>query len=221
MIPRALHMPDLSAEPYEPRGIFNSEMAFLLGTIARLKINVVIESGRARGQSTYLLAKYLPETVRIYSVERFRDDDALFCEERIGARPNVALLYSDGRTMVPRLVEWNKGAKIAVLLDGPKGQTALDLIDAIRNEIVVAFIHDMRKLDDGKTAPFRAEAERMFPEAFFTDDEGFIEATKAQDEPVFALGAASNWTPYHIGGEFIGSYGPTLGMFPCSMANTC
>ena len=47
----------IAAEPYEHRGILHSEMALIIHTCRRLSVEVVIESGRARGQSTYMLAK--------------------------------------------------------------------------------------------------------------------------------------------------------------------
>ena len=45
----------------EPRGILRSE-AFFVRSLCGQNPKRIIESGRARGQSTYLLAKSLPNT---------------------------------------------------------------------------------------------------------------------------------------------------------------
>lgn len=223
-IQAALSFPSLetlATEKYEARGIFHSEMALMLGVCRELKIDVIVESGRARGQSTYLLAKYLPD-VEIFSVDRQRDGDTLFAEDRLMPYTHrVALHYGDGRAAVPDLVRINSGRRIAVLLDGPKGMDALDVLDIVKPHIKVGFIHDMRKLDHGGPSPFRAEAERRWPNQFasrwptrfFTDQEDYVRATEYLDAQVLAAGEASLWKPYVIKGEYIGSYGPTLGAF--------
>jgi hypothetical protein len=215
LIDAALSVVGIEKEPYEPRGIFNSEMALLIGLCRKLGVEVVIESGRARGQSTFLLGKYLPG-VAIHSVERQRDSDALFAERRLDELDNVTLWYGDGLKLVPQIVQAKTGRRIAILLDGPKGHPALDLLKecTISPDVVVGFIHDMRRVDHDEPAPFRLAAEKMFPGAFFTDDPDYVEATKHLDAPVWALGSEkSQWVPFNIGGEHTGSYGPTLGVF--------
>lgn len=207
----ALSVPELAAEPYEPRGIINSEMALIIGLCREHGIETVIESGRARGQSTYLLAKYLPGAA-IVSVERQRDADALYCENRVDGFHNVTLIYGNGLSLIPGLAE-DAGGKIAVLLDGPKGFPALELLEMVKETVTIGFIHDMRKLDKGKPAPFRQAAE-AWPGAFFTDADAFVEATRHFDAGIAE--STANWKPHHIGGEYIGSYGPTLAVFPCS-----
>lgn len=207
-----LSQPDIEAigqEPYEPRGIFNSEMALVIALCRHLNIEVVIESGRARGQSTYLLAKYLPDT-EIISFERWRDDDALFCEARLSPYDNAKLRYGDGLTYIPSCVEANKGKRIAMLLDGPKGMPALGLVEKVSEHLTAAFVHDMRKLDHGFPALFRMKAEERG--WFFTDDEAYVNATKHLDDPVIAIGTDSDWQPGFINGLATGSYGPTLGV---------
>lgn len=214
MIAAAHSVEGIGSEPYEPRGIFGSEMALVIGLCRDMGVEVVIESGRARGQSTYLLAKYLPG-VTIHSVERYQDADAEFAYQRLRAFDTLRLWFGDGRKLVPQLVQVNVGKRIAILLDGPKGQPALDLLKecTISSDVVVGFIHDMRKVDHDQPAPFRIAAEKMFPGAFFTDDPAYVEATQHLDKPVWDIGAASNWRPFWIGGEYLGSYGPTLGVF--------
>lgn len=213
MIEVALGFAHIATEPYEPRGIFPSEMALVLGLCRKLEVDVVIESGRARGYSTYLLAKYLPHGERypeVVSIDRWRDGDALFAEGRLKAYGNVQLDYGDGCELVKEWVDRSDWGRVAVLLDGPKGHPALRVL-ASCPKIAVGFIHDMRQLDHGKPAPFRLEAEKRG--GWFTDDPEYMAATKHLDAPVWAIGAASKCEPFHIEGKFIGSYGPTLGVF--------
>lgn len=212
---------ELCREPYEPRGILNSEMALIIGLAKAYSIDLFIESGRARGQSTYLLAKYLPD-VEIHSIERSRDNDAIYAERRVGHLPNVTLQYGDGCSIIPALVEENASRRIAILLDGPKGEKAVDLLAhcAGSGSVKVGFIHDMRKLDHGQPSSYRSAAEKRFPKHAFSDDADLVAALSWLDAPVWAAGEITGWRPYHIRKtasqapyEFTGSYGPTVGAF--------
>lgn len=209
----------LAHEPYEPRGIMNSEMALILGVAHALGIDLFLESGRARGQSTYLLGKYLP-SVDIHSFEFKRDEDAAFCERRVKHLKNVSLHYGNGAVAIPEIVRHARGKrKIAVLLDGPKGEKAVDVLSRCPG-IKVGFIHDMRGLDHGEPSSSRAAAVERFPKAFFSDDQDFVEATAYLDGPVAEAGEKTGWKPYYIrkthsdgAYEYTGSYGPTVGAF--------
>lgn len=209
---------DLAAEPYEPRGILNSEMALVIGTCRKQGINLVLESGRARGQSTYLLAKYLPDAL-IVSFERSRDKDAEYAEERLSGLKNVNLQYGDSLAALPYYVQLGFDHRVAVLLDGPKGFAALDLMTECFQspQVIVGFIHDMRALDHGEPSLFRLTAEMRFPGATFSDNRAYVEMTKHLDDHI---GEDTGWKPYHARkhtsrGKFepIGSYGPTIGVF--------
>ena len=43
---------------YQPKGIFNSEMLLVCAIAEQFGVNRIIESGRARGYSTIVLANY-------------------------------------------------------------------------------------------------------------------------------------------------------------------
>lgn len=194
-------------------------MALVIGLCRKLDINLVLESGRARGQSTYLLGKYLPEA-RIESIEReWGSTDAAFCETRLRGLTNVRWSYGDSRRSLPSLANAFPSHRIAILLDGPKGNVALDLMQecfAYPN-VMVGFIHDMRKLDHGQPSDHRVEAEKRFPKAFYSDDPAYVEMTRHLDAHI---SEETGWKPYHIRkhtsrGDFelTGSYGPTIGVF--------
>lgn len=123
----------------ENRGILRSE-AFFVRCLCGASPKRIIESGRARGQSTYLLAKSLPNT-KIISIEYDKDSvDSQFALERLSEYENVQCLFGDSRKLIPRLVEDGD----ILLIDGPKDMDALNLIAKISNKVRLAgaFIHD-------------------------------------------------------------------------------
>jgi hypothetical protein len=206
-----LDLQALAAEPYESRGILHSEMALIIETCRRLGVEVFIESGRARGQSTYMLAKYMPE-VEIHSVEGRPDHpDEAFARERLKGFGNVRLYHGDGATALPALVKQSAPRKTAVLCDGPKGIFAVGVVEkCFRHPHVVAgFIHDMRRLDHGGPSPYRAAAESVFKDARFSDDPALVAGSQWMDAKVLEANGpcGPEWEKVH------GSYGPTVGVF--------
>lgn len=201
---------DIAAEPYEERGIIHSEMALILHAIAGKGIQRVIESGRARGQSTYLLAKYLPD-VSIHSIElRDGHPDETFAKARLSGFKNVTLHYGSGVDLVPQLA-FDTNARTAILLDGPKGAAAVSILEECFKlpNVIIGFIHDMRRLDHGQPSPHRAVAVERLPRHKFSDDPAIVAASAWIDANVVAANGPCG--PAHEA-EF-GSYGPTVGLF--------
>lgn len=203
-------MDAIAAEPYEHRGILHSEMALIIHTARRLGIEVFIESGRARGQSTCLLSKYLPH-VQIHSVEMRSDADAEYGWSRCVGLPNVRLHAGDGRHVVPHLAAAAAPKRTAILCDGPKGAAAVAIIEQCfaHPHVLVGFIHDMRKLDHGGPSPHRAAAITRLPRHAFSDDPRITSASAWMDQNVVAAGGPAG--PAHE--QEFGSYGPTVGIF--------
>jgi hypothetical protein len=201
----------IAAEPYERRGIIHSEMVLIIHTARRLGIEVVIESGRARGQSTALLSKYLPD-VEIHSIEMRADVDAEFGRQRCAGLANVTLHRGNGTFEVPRLALLVAPRRTAILCDGPKGAGAVRIVRHCFDQfphVLVGFIHDMRKLDHGGPSPHRAAAVAAFPNAKFSDHPGLVARSAWMDAKV--IEASGPCGPEHER-EF-GSYGPTVGVF--------
>lgn len=203
-------MEAIAAEPYEPRGILHSEMALIIHTCRRLGIEVVIESGRARGQSTYMLAKYLPDAW-IHSIELRDHPDEAIARQRLAPFPRAMLHNGDGGHAVAKLVDWEYPNKTAVLLDGPKGAAAVDILarSFASSHVLVGFIHDMRRLDHGGPSPHRAVAVERLTKHAFSDDPRVTAAASWMDAAILEGGGPCG--PAHEA-EF-GSYGPTLGVF--------
>jgi hypothetical protein len=201
----------IAGEPYEPRGILHSEMALIIHTCRAYGVEVVIESGRARGQSTYMLATYLPDT-EIHSVELRGSADEEFACERLKDFANVALYSGDGRGSLPLLAASEAGGRrTAILCDGPKGAAAVEVLkDCFRmSHVRVGFVHDMRRLDHGQPSMHRAAALAAFPAAKFSDEPAIVASSSWMDANILASGGPCG--PAHEA-EF-GSYGPTIGVF--------
>lgn len=216
-ITRLPELAALKSEPYESRGILHSEIAAILALAKELRIELCIESGRARGQSTRILAKYLAADVAIHSIERSRDADAIFAESALVAQPNLTLHYGDSRALMPWLIKKNLGKRIALLIDGPKDAKAVDLFSdclLVSDGVQVGFIHDLARLENGTASEGRARADQIFSEPFYTDDEEYVRKFRYLDRPILSYESRGRhaWTPYRQANITVASYGPTLGI---------
>lgn len=142
---------------YERKGVLFSEMLFVQAILAELGASRIIESGRARGQSTHLLAACFPAT-EILSIEHDpRSPDVEVAAQRLASFPNVQLLFGDSMTRLPQLLQRGD----AVLIDGPKGFRAIRLaLRLLRTGLPSAiFVHDC----------CRGSQERMFLDRYMHD----------------------------------------------------
>jgi len=161
--------PVVEGLPVEKRGVAHTEMFFVYALGAALKPRQVLESGRARGQSTLVLSRCFPDS-RIVSVEMDESSpDAKFALERLSSLKNVKLLFGDAREVLPAAMQ----AGDVVLIDGPKEfraiKLALNLLRTGKPSLI--FIHDF----------YAGSAERRFlerhmPDAFFSDAPEFLRA---------------------------------------------
>jgi predicted O-methyltransferase YrrM len=144
-------------------GIWESEMFLFYAAAKPFAPKQILESGRARGKSTLILARCFPES-RIVSVEYEREsDNAPAAEAKLKNEPNVELLYGDSRALLPERLQPGD----AVLIDGPKDFRAVKLaIDLLRTgKPCAVFVHDFPP-----NSPQRKFAEHNFFNAFFGDD---------------------------------------------------
>lgn len=144
-------------------GIWESEMFLFYAAAKPFAPRQILESGRARGKSTLILARCFPEA-RIITVEYDRQsENAPAAEAKLKKESNVDLLYGDSREILPPRLQSGD----AVLIDGPKDFRALKLaVDLLRTEKPCAvFIHDFPP-----SSPQRKFVERNFLNAFFGDD---------------------------------------------------
>jgi Methyltransferase domain len=156
-------------------GIWESEMFLFYATVKPFAPKQILESGRARGKSTLILAKCFPDA-RIISVEYERQsENAAAAEEKLKPFSNVELFYGDSREILPERLQSGD----AVLIDGPKDFRALKLaLDLLRTEKpCTVFIHDFPP-----SSLQRKFVERNWPDAFFGDDPLFAKFQTLDDD---------------------------------------
>ena len=144
-------------------GIWESEMFLFYAAVKPFDPKQILESGRARGKSTLILARCFPEA-RIISVEYEREsENAPAAEAKLKNESNVDLLYGDSREILPQRLQDGD----AILIDGPKDFRALKLaVDLLRTgKPCAVFVHDFPP-----NSRQRKFVERNFPNAFFGDD---------------------------------------------------
>jgi predicted O-methyltransferase YrrM len=155
-------------------GIWESEMFLFYAAVKPLAPKQILESGRARGKSTLILARCFPES-RIVSVEYEREsENAAAAEAKLKSCANVDLVYGDSRKILPERLE----AGDAVLIDGPKEFRAVELaLELLRTgKPSTVFVHDFPP--DSLWQKF---VERHWSTAFFGDDLAF-ESFRALDQ---------------------------------------
>ncbi len=149
------------------RGVQISEVFFIYATLGKNIPQQIVESGRALGQSTYLLGKIYPNTP-ILSVERDpHHQDAPVAVERLKECPNVSCLFGDSRILLPEMTL--KGD--VIVIDGPKELRALKLALEIleKKQAAFIFIHDCYK-----GSLIRKFMEKHIPQAFYSDHPEFV-----------------------------------------------
>ena len=188
----------------EEKGIRASEMFFLFAAVADLAPTRLVESGRARAQSTLVLSALFPDA-QIISVESDpRSPDVAVAAERLRDRSNVVLRFGDSRTLLPEIVR----AGDVVLIDGPKDFRAVKLaLGLLQKQMPVAvFVHDL-----WRGSPARRFVDRSLPSAFLSDAAEWVRAYAALDF------SGENSVDVPVGARVV--YGATMGCLPGGAEN--
>jgi len=176
-------------------GIWESEMFLFFAAVQPYQPRQILESGRARGKSTLILARCFPRS-RIVSVELERDsENAPAAEAKLKNCENVELLYGDSRQILPVCLQRGD----AILIDGPKGLRGVDLaLELLHTRRPCAvFVHDFPV-----GSSWRRFVERHWPNAFFGDDPLF-DRFRVLDQGIDPLAAGA------------GDKGGGYGIFAC------
>lgn len=191
--------------PYERKGILFSEMFFLWLCARELKPRRVLESGRARGQSTLILSHCFPEA-EIVSIEYDRNSpDVAVAAARLAGRDNVRQMFGDATRLLPEMLAPGD----IVLIDGPKGYRGLRL--ALRllasDKTPAVFLHDA-----GLGSIERGFLAKRLPETFYSDAAEFAAVAHELDGGTWdELPAANRWTE---AGPPAAGYGVGLACLP-------
>jgi hypothetical protein len=195
---------------HESKGILFQEAFFVYAALGDTPPSRILESGRARGQSTLLLSKSFPER-KIVSVEFDQNsEDVPVAEKRLAGESNIELRYGDARVLLPSMLEEGD----VVVIDGPKEHRALALAYRIlgTGRSPAVFIHDCYK-----GSPIRRLLEDHYPGAVFSDDPGFVSAYRKLDEDrINSVNETGDedWRPYKFAGTSQVSWGPTFACLP-------
>lgn len=191
--------------PYERKGILFSEMFFFWLCARSVKPNRILESGRARGQSTLILSHCFPDT-EILSVEYDdKSPDVAVAAERLRDRSNVRQLFGDATRLLPEMAQEGDVA----LIDGPKGYRGLRLVLKLLagGRLPMVFVHDT-----AAGSPEREFLSRRVPEAIYSDLPAFAEIAHHLDQGAWdELPESHRWT---VAGPPQAGYGFSLACLP-------
>lgn len=122
------------AVPYRHKGMFYSEVYLFLEACSEHGVNLIVESGVKNGMSTMLIASAWPGELISIDKERVPPE----------AVRGVDFMHGDSRVLIPAILSESAGRRVGVLIDGPKGEQADALKDAIWQDEKVRLvgIHD-------------------------------------------------------------------------------
>ena len=183
---------------HEPKGIRRSEMFFFYASVADLNPARIVESGRARAQSTLVLARLFPQAPIVSLESDTSSPDVAIAAERLRGCPNVECRFGDSLLLLPELVETGD----VVLIDGPKDFRALKLAFRLlrSGKPAAVFVHDL-----WLGSPARGFVDRSVPSAVLSDDPEWVQRHALLDSSRRLVPAVPN--------ELRRAYGATMGCF--------
>jgi hypothetical protein len=129
---------------FQTAGIFYAEAYAFLCFCKLYDVDIIIESGMARGNSTELFLKLFCGDV--YTFEHSKKDYHEDVESRLNKYKNLkGIIYEDSRLGIEKIVKANNDKKIAIFIDGPKDVEAVTLLkNCFKNKnVIFGGIHDI------------------------------------------------------------------------------
>lgn len=162
--------------PYEAKGILYSEMFFFDLCARAAGARRILESGRARGQSTLLLSACFPDRPIISLEHDPHSPDVAIAAARLAGRTNIELRFGDATRILPRITRPGD----VVIIDGPKGYRGLRLALRLlaQGNASLVFLHDV-----GRRSPERRLVEAHLPDTLYSDDPRFARLAHVLDAP--------------------------------------
>jgi hypothetical protein len=194
LLPNFLKATD--ALTHERKGIRRSELFFFYALTAPRRPSRIVESGRARAQSTLVLSLLFSNTAIISLESDSHSPDVAVAAEKLKDRPNVESHFGDSLVQLPQLVRPGD----VVLIDGPKDFRALKLAFRLLGEggAAAVFVHDL-----WIGSPARDFVDRHVHSALLSDDRRWVQRYAALDGAHFPT----------TDRQLRLAYGPTLGCF--------
>jgi hypothetical protein len=183
---------------HEPKGIRRSELFFFYASVASLEPGRIVESGRARAQSTLVLSKLFPQSAIVSLESDATSPDVEIATARLRDCTNVECRFGDSLVLLPDLVE----AGDIVLIDGPKDFRALKLAFRLlrSGKPRAVFVHDLWL---GSAA--RRFVDRCLPAAMLSDNPQWVQ--------LYASLESRRPVPVFSPNEPRRAYGATMGRF--------
>jgi hypothetical protein len=180
---------------HESKGIRRSELFFCYAMVAPTQPERLIESGRARAQSTLVLSRLFPNTLIVSLESDANSPDAAIAEQRLRGADNVECRFGDSLVVLPELARSGD----VILIDGPKDFRALKLALRLllKNRVRGVFIHDL-----WLGSPAREFVDRHLPFALLSDDSRWVQSYAHLD-------SKKTLPPAEPGGRR--AYGATMG----------
>ena len=199
----------LKNETYQLRGIFNSEALLIVSIVKHFRVLHLIESGRARGHSTNLFAKFFSDEpdFKITSIDYDNtSEDTKYSEKYLAKYSNLDLIYGDSNVIIEKNITEN----CIVFIDGPKANDAIMLATRILDDkrVKAVLVHDLHK-----NSFHRNICEAIFANCFFSDDDEFVSKFRYLDENCWQVLNGTGEAPYQRYGKPIASYASTIGLF--------
>lgn len=206
--------------PYErlAKGILNSEAFAFLAFCELFNIDMIIESGICNGTSTEIWAKYYRNypNVIIHAIDKKILPET---RERL-SRYALHLIEGNSLQETPKLVTEFPFRRIAIFIDGPKQDTAINLgiIHLNTKQVCLIGVHDLHKSTYSKLTGARAYFDKMANNrtSFTTDTPWFVEKYGYLDndrgKPYIGL------SPKYCCEKY-GGYGPTVGLLMKELPN--
>ncbi|MBA3543233.1 MAG: hypothetical protein H0T83_02150 [Chthoniobacterales bacterium] len=179
------------------KGIRRSELFFFYALVEPWRPLRIVESGRARAQSTLVLAHLFP-SIPVVSLESdAKSPDAAVAAERLRDFRNVDCRFGDSLILLPQIVQSGD----VVLIDGPKDFRALKLAFHLlgTGKPAAVFVHDL-----WLGSPARRFVDRHLPFALLSDESHWVERYAALD-------SSKQAAPAPAGARR--AYGATMGCF--------
>jgi hypothetical protein len=148
--------------------IFPTELVFFLASCETHGIRYIIESGRQDGYSTRILGEYARRTgVLVASIDYEEDAErGRRCRARLAGYP-LDLRIGSAFELIGPMVRDAPAAPIALLIDGPKGFSAVSVAAAAGVDPKTALI-SLHNLDPGKA--YRGTLEAVSGEPIFYEE---------------------------------------------------